>query len=174
MSQRRSMLLVLTTVTALTLSMVAPGAAVPPTREDIPFDEPITLSGVCPFDVGIAPLTSGETLTTFFDQQGNVVMQLTTGPLKVRVTNIDTGESLDLNISGPGRSVIDEEQGTFTQQGPWLTGVLAGAFQDEPDLAGLFLTKGKVVSELDPETGAFLRFTAITRNRTNLCDVLAD
>jgi hypothetical protein len=85
-----------------------------------------------------------------------VVMELTTGPLKVRVTNLDTGESIELNVPGPGRLVIDEEQATLTQEGPWLTFVFPGAFED------------------DPETGAFLTYTAITQNRTNLCEVLAD
>jgi hypothetical protein len=178
MSQRRPVLVVLTLVTALTLSVATPGAAIPPARVDVPFDEPIILSDVCPFAVEIAPLTSGERLTTFFDRQGTPVMQLTTGPLKVRITNPDTEESIDLNISGPGRLVINEEQGTFTQQGPWLTVVFPGAFADDPDFAGLFLTKGPVVSEceFDPTTSActFLRYTAITKNVTDLCAALAD
>jgi hypothetical protein len=145
MSPQRFFLLILITGTALMLAVVASVAAVAPTREGVPFDEPIILSGVCPFDVQIAPLTSGEVITTFFDRGGNVVMQLTTGPLKVRATNLATGESRTLNISGPGRALIDEDRGTFTQAGPWLTVVLPGAFQEEPELAGLFLAKGRVV-----------------------------
>jgi hypothetical protein len=50
MSQRRSLLLVLTTVTALTLSVVAPGAAVTPTRKDISFGT-FTVEGLCSFPV---------------------------------------------------------------------------------------------------------------------------
>jgi hypothetical protein len=164
----------LITGTALLWAVVASVVAVAPTREDIPFDEPITLSGVCPFAVEITPLTSGETLTTFFDQSGHMVMQLTTGPLKVRVTNLDTGESRTVNISGPGRAQIDEEGGTFTQAGPWLTVVLPGAFQEEPELAGLFLTKGRVVYEFDPETGEFLGYISFPNQRENLCETLAN
>jgi hypothetical protein len=109
------------------------------------------------------------------DPEGNAIMQLIGGPLKVRVTNLDTGESIVLNVSGPGRLVIDEEQATLTQEGPWLTFVFPGAFEDEPDFEpGLYFTKGTVVAEFDPETGAFLTYTAITENRTNLCEVLAD
>ena len=174
MSQRRSLMLVLTTVTALTLSVVAPGAAVPPMREDISFGT-FTVEDICSFPVEIEALTDGETLTRFFDPEGNVVMELTNGPLKVRITNLVTEESIELNVSGPGRLVIDEEQATFTQQGPWLTFVFPGAFEDDPDFEpGLYFTKGKVVAELDPETGAFLTYTAITQNRTNLCEVLAE
>jgi hypothetical protein len=174
MSQRRSLLLVLITVTALTLSVVAPGAAVTPTREDISFGT-FTVEEICSFPVKIEALTDGETLTKFFDPEGNVVMELTTGPLRVRVTNLDTGESIELNVSGPGRLVIDEGQATFTQEGPWLTFVFPGAFEDDPNFEpGLYFTRGTVVAEFDPETGAFLTYTAITKNRTNLCEVLAD
>ena len=174
MSQRRSLLLVLATVTALTLSVVAPGTAVPPTREDISFGT-FTVEGICSFPVEIEALTDGETLTRFFDQGGNVVMELTSGPLQVRITNLDTGESIELNVSGPGQLVIDEEQATLTQHGPWLTFVFPGAFEDDPDFEpGLYFTKGPVVAEFDSETGAFLTYTAITENRTNLCEVLAD
>ena len=173
MSPRRFLLLILITGTALMLAVVASVAAVAPSREDVLFDEPIILSGVCPFDVQITPLTSGEIITTFFDQSDNVVMQLTTGPLKVRATNLATGESRTLNISGPGRALIDEDRGTFTQEGPWLTVVLPGAFQEEPELAGLFLTKGRVVYEFDPETGDFLGYISFPNQRGNLCETLA-
>jgi hypothetical protein len=173
MSPQRFLLLILITATTLMLAVVAPVAAVAPTREDIPFDEPITLSGVCPFDVEITPLTARETLTTFSDRNGNVVMQLTTGPLKVRVTNLATGESRTLNISGSGRTLIDEDRGTFTQEGPWLTLVDPGAFPEDPEFAGLFLTKGPVVSEIDPETGDFVRFISFPRQTENLCETLA-
>jgi hypothetical protein len=93
MPPQRFFLYILITGAILMLAVVAPVAAVAPIREDVPFDEPITLSGVCPFDVEITPLTAGETLTTFSDRKGNVVMQLTTGPLKVSVTNLATGVS---------------------------------------------------------------------------------
>jgi hypothetical protein len=138
------------------------------------------VSGVCPFDVEILVLTSGQTLTTFFIQGRNQIMQLTTGPLKVRVSRIDpeTGEpveSLDLNISGPGRALIDEDRGTFTQEGPWLTFVFPGAFPEDPDFAGLFLTKGPVVYEFDPEPepDVFLGFTSFKGNMVDLCAALA-
>jgi hypothetical protein len=147
---------------------IGPGiaSAVKPEREDLPFDEPLTLPGVCPFDVEVAPLSVGQTITTFFD------MQLITGRLKVRVTNLDTDESLDLNISGPGRILINEDRGTFIQQGPWLTLVEPGAFGDDLDFAGLFLTKGKVVSEFDPGTGEFLWYISFQGTMEDLCAAL--
>ena len=165
----------LTAATVLMLAVVAPVAAVQPEREEVllPEGSVIPLPGVCPFDVEILVLTSGQTLTTFFIQGRDEIMQLTTGPLKVRVTNLDTGESLDLNIPGPGRALIDEDRGTFTQEGPWLTVVLPGAFPEDPDFAGLFLTKGPVVYEFDPNTGEFLGFISCKGKVEDLCEALA-
>ena len=43
-----------------------------------------------------------EVLTTFYDKDGNVIRQHIAGTLKVRLTNVATDKSVDLNISGPG------------------------------------------------------------------------
>ena len=59
-------------------------------------------------------LTNKEVAKEFFDREGNVLRTLTTGALKVQVTNLDTGKSLDLNISGPGVTLPD---GDLDQQG---------------------------------------------------------
>jgi hypothetical protein len=156
--------LVLIMVTALMLAVVAPVAAVPPSREEVQLPEGsiIPVSGVCPFDIEIPVLTSRETMTTFFDQSGNVVMQLITGPLKVRVTG-DTGESLDLNISGPGRILEDGE--TMILMGRWLNIV--------PELEVLWLTTGRVVVDRDPETGNILSFISIQGQVEDICATLA-
>jgi hypothetical protein len=163
-------LMPLLVVVAIAGGALIPGiaSAVQPEREDLPFDEPIILSGDCPFDVEVAPLSSGQTITTFFNRQ------LITGFLKVRVTNLDTGESLDLNISGPGRFLIDEDSATLIQQGPWFTRVEPGTFEDDPEFAGLFLTKGKVVSEFDPDTGAFLGYVSFQGSVEDLCAALSN
>lgn len=156
---------VLITLTALMLAVVAPVAAVPPSREEIPLPEGliIPVSGIRPFDLEILVLTSGETLTTFFDQSGNVVMQLTTGPLKVRVTDLQTGESLDLNISGPGRILEDGE--TMILTGRWLNIV--------PDLGLVWLTTGTVVVAIDPETGFIVSFISTAGQVEDICEALA-
>jgi hypothetical protein len=69
--------------------------------------------------------------------------------------------------------VIDEDSRTFTQEGPWLTLVLPGAFQEDPEFAGLFLTKGPVLVELDPETGDFVRYISFPKQVEDLCEALA-
>jgi hypothetical protein len=158
-------------VTALMLAVIAPVAAVPPSREEVELPEGtiISLTDICPFGVEILILTSGETMTTFFDQGGNVVMQLITGPLKVRVT-AETGESLDLNIPGPGRIVEDGER--FIMTGPWLQIVAPGTLLDDPEFKALFLTKGRVVTEID-ETGTVVRFLSINGEVEDICAALA-
>jgi hypothetical protein len=165
MSPRRCLGLVLITATALMLAVVTHVAAVPPSREkvELPVGSIIPVTGICPFDIEVLVLTSGETMTTFLDQGGNVVMQLITGPLKVRVTNVATGESLDLNISGPGRILEDGER--MILMGRWLNFV--------PDLGVVWLTTGRVGVEIDPETGFIVSFISIQGQVEDICAALA-
>ena len=51
---------------------------------------------------------------------------LFTGSLKVEVTNLDTDETIALNISGPGK--ISSDGTTLTGTGPWLFFGEAGFF----------------------------------------------
>jgi hypothetical protein len=51
---------------------------------------------------------------------------LFTGSLKVEVTNLDTGKTIALNISGPGK--IGAEGSTLVGTGPWLFFGEAGFF----------------------------------------------
>jgi hypothetical protein len=167
MSPQRFLLLILLTGTALTLAAVAPVAAVPPTRTDVSFPKgaEIEVTGVCPGDVNlvILVLSSKLTLTTFYDQSGNVVMQLSTGPLKVRITNVETEESIDRNISGPGR-IVDEGT-TLIMTGRWLNIV--------PELGIVWLTTGRVVAEIDPATGFIVSFRSLEGTVEDVCETLA-
>ena len=67
-----------------------------------------TLEGVCSFDVLQEVTTNKEFIKTFADGR-----QLITGAFRVRVTNLDTDASLDLNIPGPGR-VTENSDGSVT------------------------------------------------------------
>jgi hypothetical protein len=72
---------------------------------------------------------------SFYDQGGNLLRTLTTGALKVQVTNLDTGKSLVLNISGPGVALPD---GTLVTEGSWLFFFPAGNPQgQEPGLIAI-------------------------------------
>ena len=97
---------------------------------------------------------------------------ITTGALKVRLANASTGETLDLNIPGPGM-VIPGPNGSSTQimVGPWLLGVPEGVL---PDFSPrLFFSRGRVVATAN-DTGTFTSLTIQGGNVVDLCAALAD
>ena len=149
---------------------VQTAAADQPVRQPLPLD-PFMISGVCDFDVAVDILANKEVVTTFTDREGNVTEQLVTGVLKFRLTNIDTGESLDLNISGPGPTVFAPD-GSFTifGQGRWLWPVPEGISSNVP--AGLFLIVGHHVVEFDA-TGNMTEFTVVGGQVVDVCAALA-
>jgi hypothetical protein len=145
-------------------------AAVAPIREPLPAGS-FTISGVCDFDVSIEVLTNNEYFTTFTDQSGNVTMQLITGALKLRLTNVSTGESIDLNVPGPGRILPHgDNSSTWMAQGPWLWFLLPG------DLPGfeprLFYISGRVVAEFDAG-GNLVQLTVVGGHLVDLCAELS-
>ena len=78
------------------------------------------ISGFCDFDVLVEPLASKTYNTTFFDRDGNPTRDLGTGRLVVRMTNVDTGRSIELNISGPGTFVDGPAGLTVDTHGNWM------------------------------------------------------
>ena len=86
----------------------SPVLAQRPTIEyfDLPSGFSFTLSGVCSFDVLEELLVNKEKLATFSDQNGDVKFQVLSGVNKWRFTNVDTGKSIVLNASGPGRFFV--------------------------------------------------------------------
>jgi hypothetical protein len=155
----------------LLFGLVPTVAAAPPVREDVPL-EPLVLEGICPFDVLIEPLTNRETLTTFFDQAGNPRLSLVTGALKVRLTNLSTGKTVDLNIPGPGR-FIPQPNGALTQitEGPWLIFFPPDTFPGTPDPQLLFI-RGRTVTQFDPEGNPTL--ISLKGHVEDICAALAD
>jgi hypothetical protein len=108
-----------------------------PTFEPVPI-EASTWSGFCGFDVVVSPLQAQLVRKVFTDRSGEVVKEVWTGVVKVRLTNVATGKSIDANISGPEQIRIDED-GSLTDAavGSWLIGSRrAGA---------IFLTHGRYV-----------------------------
>lgn len=159
-SNRLCMMLVMFSVAIrLLYGLIATAAADPPTRESVPltpFTIPAEPVGCSSFDVLVEPLTNKETMTTFFDQEGDARFSTITGSLKVRFTNLSTGQSVDLNISGPYRIEPQPDGGLIqTTYGPtffWFSdpGVAPGF----PLLA---LFHGKTVSEFDADGNFALR-----------------
>ena len=74
-----------------------------------------TVSGVCAFDVGITVLSDREYGTAFSDGR-----LLVTGTLEVQLTNLSTGTSTDLNVSGPGVFTETEDGFELKAEGRWF------------------------------------------------------
>lgn len=89
-------------VLAVVLGAMTTGSvlAMQPTREFAPPPDGIVDSS-CGFDVLVNFPVQREYATTFFSRDGEVVMVNVTGALTVRFTNIASGATLTLNISGP-------------------------------------------------------------------------
>lgn len=119
--------------------------AIPPVRVDTPL-APLTLTGICPFDVLIEPLLNrnNQRLTTFFDRNGNQRLSLATGSLAIRLTNKVTGGSLVLNIPGPGTILGGGE--TLIATGPWVFFIPAGSVLGSP---ALLYINGRTVMTFD-------------------------
>jgi hypothetical protein len=127
----------------LVATLISAASAAKPTRQPLPASEDVVI-GDCGFPVEIHFLQDKGTLTTFTDKSGAVVFELTTGPLVVAVTNLETGESLHLNISGPGMFRVEKDgTATFTGTGPWLF----FGFSPAEGLPTFFLAEGKFVFE---------------------------
>ena len=118
------------------LTPTAPVITPPP-----PLPDPLVLTNVAPFPVQITFLTDKEVTKAFSDKNGDPTRTLTTGALKVQVTNLDTGKSLVLNIPGPGVALPD---GTLTTSGSWLFFFPADNTQGQPP--GVITIHGRTVS----------------------------
>jgi hypothetical protein len=145
---------------ALAAALLVPSvaAADQPIREGLPAED-FTIEGSCTFDVDVQILANNELITTFSDGR-----QLITGALFVRLTNVETGKSIDLNISGPG-FITPHEDGSVTFELSGRSLVF--------DVGFLQLTSGPVILEID-ENGDVVSYTYTSAATVDLCAVLAD
>lgn len=160
---RRGMLIV---PLALAAALVLTSAAVAdrPTREELPpaGDFVDTFCGF-PMLVDFEQAQPG-TVTLFYDQAGNLVRSFATFPgLQVTITNLETGEPLAHDLSGPG--VIEfhaDGSTTLTATGPW------GIWSRMNGVRGRFITVGQVV-ELRDATGALVSRTLEAGRIVDVC-----
>lgn len=101
---------------AMLFALAPTAGADPPTREFIPASD-FTISGSCPFDVGVHVVANNEYGITFANGA-----TLVTGTLKVTLTNLsDPSKSIRLNIPGPGLFTSTTDGGLrIDARGPWL------------------------------------------------------
>ncbi len=95
-------------VTLLLLALVIPALAAGPTIVDNPLTSFVIPAAVgCgTFDVTGAPEVgkpNGGRIIMFFNQQGVLVSEIVHGATFVTLTNTSNGNSINLNISGPGK-----------------------------------------------------------------------
>jgi len=135
-----------------------------PARNFLPAGD-FTLEDVCPFDVGVEIIENKEFITTFSGGR-----QLITGTFKVRVTNLDSDESLDLNISGPGVLVFNPDGSlTVDAHGTWLLWFFPGNLG--PSSPGqLFVNNGHFVETIGP---GGISIDKQTGSQQDICAALA-
>jgi hypothetical protein len=138
------------------LLSVAAASAGQPQREPLVFED-FTLEGICDFPVLFQATANKEYITFFNDGRVQV-----TGAFKVRLTNTTTGESIDLNVSGP--ALLSPEE---IYRGRSITLL----FPTDTEGPGLILTAGRT-DIIRAEDGSIVQF--IPHGRTlDVCAALA-
>jgi hypothetical protein len=155
-------------VAAVAMALAGSTQAVEPARVPLPIPDDSVRLDLCAFPVEFHYLDWGVKTTTHEHRDGTLVT-IETGVAKVRLTNLDSGESHDLNISGPAKLLVRPD-GSFvlTGTGPWL-------FSDVPPglgLPSLFLTSGHFEVRADAE-GSLVSFERVGR-LVDLCAELAE
>ena len=148
-------------VSALALALAAliaaaAALAAPPTREPLVLED-FVAEDSCSFPV-LIEVTANKEFVTFFED-GRLLI---TGKLFARITNLDSGTHLDLNISGP-TTVTDVE--ALRGRG------LLILFPQDAGGPGLLLTSGRVVL-IRAEDG-FIANATFKGRTVDLCEALA-
>ena len=130
----------------ITLTSATSATAKAPTREPLPLPDRIVLRNVCPdFRIVADILVNREHGITFSDANGDPIRMITQGSLVVRLTNPENGESIVLNISGPGELVFHADgSSTQTARGTWFLFFFEGQLGAGMSGTG-FVNSGQVV-----------------------------
>jgi hypothetical protein len=166
--------LLLISLTALGLALCAAGAATGSGGSWGPWEPtyqgPITAPAgvVCSFEVTAEPVRQKMRLRYHYADSGEIDGYQVTGPLIARITNTETGASLQQNLSGLGTVTLNAD-GSYDAvvDGNFLVFFLAG---DSP-ANELLLLSGRTVLHGAP-TGEKTLVSASGRTE-NLCDTLA-
>jgi hypothetical protein len=152
---------------ALALGQV-PAFADAPTREPLVLD-PIVIDGVCSFPVLAEAIVNQEFITTFTDEEGNITKQVISGRLITRLTNVDTGESVVVNTSGPGQITFEGDTIILRGRGLGFLFFFPGDLGlGDPGL--LQILKGTFTLTILPDGTQIL--SNVTGNVTDVCELL--
>ncbi len=161
-------LIVLGTLLATVLVPSAASAG-KPLKEFVPAD-PVTVEGVCDFPLLLDPIINQEYIKSFFDEEGNLERQIVTGRFVYEVTNLDSGDSMTVNISGPGFFTYTEDTLTVRVTGRGLVWFLPGDLTSGQTYVRV--TNGLNIFEVNLATGAITPRRE-SRNFVDMCEALA-
>jgi hypothetical protein len=148
-SMRR--LAVLVSIASLVLLIPMSASASKPVKEPLPLPPVIELPGVCPGSGIVADiLANREQAKTWSDANGDPVRTITTGTLKVRLTDPDSGTSIMRNISGPGTTIFHADgSSTLTARGTWFFFFFPGDLGPGSEPMSI-INSGQIVIHTDP------------------------
>jgi hypothetical protein len=153
---------------ALMASSASAVLAGKPTREPSPSPVAFDLSGFCAFTVHVDTLADNETAITYVGRDGQPTFTRVTGHLVTRVTNVSTGKSAVLNISGPGTfSPLADGTTRVIGTGNWLL-YLSTTDAGGP---GIWWTHGRFTILVDGE-GTIIQ-TALPSSKIDVCALLS-
>ena len=148
-----------------------PALAEKPTIVLLPFTGGVApTQDICGFDIGVTPREgrpNGQRLI-LFGTTGIIA-----GPLFNTLTNLSTGKSIDVNVSGPGRLTFSETNPTVVAMGPgvfWshpLSPELAAA----AGLPRVFLLDGRIVFTVDGQRNT-ISIQSVTGTAQDPCQLL--
>ncbi len=147
------------------LAQLPPGTISGPTP--VPAPTVVWAAGdVCPFAVQAAFPVNQVVAYTYTDKLGRVVGQYFTGTLTGRITRLDNGKVITVDLSGDGVEVYDQAgNATLYGVGPYLVSLHAG---DSPEHE---LAQPSGISELRITASGTKTLVFATRVR-NLCEAL--
>jgi hypothetical protein len=137
-----------TTIVLITvLSAALPAVAEKPTIEPFPFTSLLVSSAdACGFDVLFTPQAGRPNRERLIEFANTTII---VGPLFVTLTNLSTGKTIDLNISGPGQFHFTTN--TFVGEGPSIPGPLPTDVATAAGVPLLPLFHGRVVYTFDAQ-----------------------
>ena len=137
--------------------------AAKPIREVLPSGPFTYPPEICGFEVFEDPIANKGKQLTFSDGS-----QLVSGTFKARLTNLETGESILVNASGPGKITVEDDVLTVNARGPWLIALAPG----EPTGPGIFYYTGRTTFTVDLIEGVLTSITS-TSTRRDICAELS-
>lgn len=151
------------------VSVPSTASAGKPVKEFFPSD-PVTVEDVCNFPVLLDPIINQEYGKSFFDEEGTLERQIVTGRYVVEVTNLDSGESMTVNVSGPVFFTFTDDTLTVRLTGRSLLFFLPGDLTSGESY--IRVTNGPNVFEVDLATGAITP-RGVSSNFVDMCEALA-